>query len=92
MLPLFSLDSTHILPPWRSTIFLQIASPIPVPGYFSIVCNRCKMTNIFSEYSSGTPIQLSFTENKYSMFAFSQEIVISGFFSPLNFIAFPIRF
>jgi hypothetical protein len=25
-------DSTHILPPWRSTILLQMASPIPVPG------------------------------------------------------------
>ena len=26
-------DSTQIRPPWRSTIFLQIARPMPVPGY-----------------------------------------------------------
>ena len=26
-------DSTQIRPPWRSTILLQIARPMPVPGY-----------------------------------------------------------
>ena len=27
------VDSTQMRPPWRSTIFLQIARPMPVPGY-----------------------------------------------------------
>src|SRR2546422_9974014 len=31
--PLPGSDSTQIRPPWRSTIFLQIASPMPVPEY-----------------------------------------------------------
>jgi hypothetical protein len=26
------LDSTHIVPPWHSTIFLAMARPMPVPG------------------------------------------------------------
>jgi hypothetical protein len=39
-------DSTHILPPWRSIIFLQVASPIPVPGYSFFVCRRWNITNI----------------------------------------------
>jgi hypothetical protein len=33
VLPLPTVDSTQILPRWRSTIFLQIARPMPVPGY-----------------------------------------------------------
>ncbi len=35
VVPSPSFDSTQILPPWRSTIFLQIARPMPVPGYSS---------------------------------------------------------
>jgi hypothetical protein len=30
--PLPGSDSTPIRPPWRSTIFLQVARPMPVPG------------------------------------------------------------
>jgi hypothetical protein len=30
--PLPGSDSTQISPPWRSTIFLQMANPMPVPG------------------------------------------------------------
>ena len=30
--PFPSADSTHIRPPWRSTIRLQIARPTPVPA------------------------------------------------------------
>jgi hypothetical protein len=37
VLPSPTFDSTQILPPWRSTIFLQIASPMPEPAYFSRV-------------------------------------------------------
>ncbi len=35
--PLPGSDSTRMVPPWLSTIFLQTASPMPVPGYFSSV-------------------------------------------------------
>jgi hypothetical protein len=28
-------DSTQICPPWRSTTFLQMAKPMPVPGYWT---------------------------------------------------------
>ncbi len=37
VVPWPSGDSTQIRPPCRATIFLQIASPIPVPGYSSAV-------------------------------------------------------
>jgi len=33
-------DFTQIRPPCRSTIFLQIARPMPVPAYFGPLCNR----------------------------------------------------
>jgi hypothetical protein len=39
-------DSTQIRPPWRSTIFLQMARPMPVPGYSFIVCSRWKISKI----------------------------------------------
>jgi hypothetical protein len=29
---MLGMDSTQILPPWRSTIFFAIARPMPVPG------------------------------------------------------------
>ena len=33
-------DSTEMLPPCRSTIFLQIANPMPVPANSSRLCSR----------------------------------------------------
>ena len=33
-------DSTEMLPPWRSTIFLQMAKPMPVPANSSRLCSR----------------------------------------------------
>ena len=38
--PFAGSDSTQIRPPWRSTIFLQFASPIPVPGLSRLVSIR----------------------------------------------------
>src|SRR5271163_692715 len=35
-----SLDSTAMLQPWRSAIFLQIARPMPVPANSSRLCSR----------------------------------------------------
>ena len=40
LVPTPGFDSTQMRPPWRSTIFLQIARPIPVPPYSSRVCRR----------------------------------------------------
>ena len=33
-------DSTAMVPPCRSTIFLQMANPMPVPANSSRLCNR----------------------------------------------------
>ena len=38
--PWSSWDSTQIRPPCRSTIFLLMAKPIPLPGYSVRVCKR----------------------------------------------------
>ena len=41
-------DATAMLPPYPSTIFLQMARPMPVPGYSSAVCSRWNTTKIRS--------------------------------------------
>jgi hypothetical protein len=33
-------DSSQIFPPLRSMIFLQIAKPMPLPGYSVRACSR----------------------------------------------------
>ena len=48
VLPWPGRDSTQIRPPCRSTTLLQIASPIPVPGYLSRPCSRWKIWKIRS--------------------------------------------
>ena len=58
--PLPSSDSTQILPPCRSMMRLQIASPIPVPGS-SRPCRRLKIPKIRSWYRGSMPIPLSRT-------------------------------
>src|SRR5208282_6903441 len=55
-------DSTEMVPPCRSTIFLQMAKPMPVPANSSRLCNRWNMPNIFSKYCGLIPNPLSFTE------------------------------
>ena len=47
--PSISLLSAVIKPLWFSTIFLQIASPIPVPLYKELLFNLWKMVKIFLE-------------------------------------------
>jgi hypothetical protein len=42
VLPWPGTDSTPIVPPWRSTIARQTASPMPVPAYSSGGCSRWK--------------------------------------------------
>ncbi len=55
-------DSTQIRPPWRSTILLQIAKPMPVPGYCVRVCRRSKIRKMRSRDSGAMPMPLSRTE------------------------------
>ena len=56
-------DSTEMLPPCRSTIFLQMANPMPVPANSSRLCSRWNMPKILSKYCGSIPSPLSCTEN-----------------------------
>src|ERR1700682_861113 len=58
-----SCDWTEMLPPCRSTIFLQMANPMPVPANSSRLCSRWNMPKIFSKYCESIPSALSCTEN-----------------------------
>ena len=44
--PYPACDSTQILPPLCSMIFLQMARPMPLPGYSVRACRRWKATKI----------------------------------------------
>ena len=57
--PCPSSDSTQMLPPCRSTIFLQIARPMPVPANSSRLCSRWNMPKILSKYCGSIPSPLS---------------------------------
>ena len=48
-------------PPWRSTIFLQTASPIPWPSYCSASWARWKASKIWSRSEAGMPMPSSAT-------------------------------
>ena len=52
-------DSTEMLPPCRSTIFLQMANPMPVPANSSRLCSRWNMPKILSKYCGSIPSPLS---------------------------------
>src|ERR1700719_3666002 len=70
--------STQIFPPLCSTIFLQIARPIPLPGYSVRAWRRWKTTKIFSAYSGAMPIPLPLTLNNHCWPAFSACTEIAG--------------
>ena len=53
--------AAQILPPCRSTIRLQIARPMPVPGYLPRLWSRWKTRNSLSWYSCLKPMPLSRT-------------------------------
>ena len=59
------LLSTEMLPPRLSTIFLQVASPSPVPSYFPLGLSLVKASKMASCLFSGIPIPLSETKNSY---------------------------
>ena len=59
-------DSTQMRPPWRSTIFLQIASPMPVPSTSSWRCRRWSRTKMRSWWRGWMPGPSSETETSQS--------------------------
>src|SRR3984893_16195679 len=65
--PFSGCDSTQILPPSRSSIFLQMANPIPVPLNSLGPCNRWKRMKILSKYRGSIPKPLSRTEKIHSL-------------------------
>ena len=64
--PLPGSDSTQMRPPWRSTIFLHTARPMPVPSYSSRLCRRLKIIKMRSKCSGAMPMPLSRTKNVHS--------------------------
>ena len=75
-----------------SLFFLQIASPIPVPGYFSLLFNLLNISKILSEYCGSIPIPLSCTENIHSFSFFYAAIGIFGASPFWDFVPLIIRF
>ena len=63
MLPFPSSLSTFIVPPNRSTYFLTIDIPSPVPAIllFVVFCSRVNASKIFVRYSWLIPIPVSLT-------------------------------
>src|SRR6267143_3485430 len=93
VLPSPYADSTQIRPRWRSTTFLHIARPIPVPGYSSCVCRRWNTRKMRSKYCDSIPMPLSATENRHSSPASSTLTWMRGAsFVFLNLIALATRF
>src|ERR1700733_11833837 len=90
-------DSTEMLPPCRSTIFLQMANPMPVPSNSSRLCKRSNMPNILSKYFASIPSPLSLTEKTHLASPFfarllAQDTWIWGIPGGWYLIALPMRF
>src|SRR5271154_742270 len=86
-------DSTEMLPPWRSTIFLQIANPMPVPANSSRLWSRWNMPKILSKYCGSMPRPLSFTENiHFFPPSMAAEMCIRGSPGFWYLMALPMRF
>src|SRR5229473_4902463 len=86
-------DSTEMLPPCRSTIFLQMASPIPVPANSSRLCSRWNIPKIFSKYCASIPNPLSFTEKIHFFPPFlAAEMCTRGIPGLWYLMALPTRF
>src|ERR1700722_11998471 len=51
-------DSTEMLPPWRSTMRLHTANPMPVPSYSVRLCSRWNIPKILSKYCGSIPRRL----------------------------------
>src|ERR1700727_3156757 len=86
-------DSTEIVPPCLSTIFLQMASPMPVPANSSRLCSRWNMPKILSKYCGSIPNPLSCTENFHRLSPSGMaEMCTVGISGRRYLIALPTRF
>src|SRR5271154_7003958 len=86
-------DSTEMAPPCRSTIFLQMANPMPVPANSSRLCSRWNIPKIFSKYCGSIPRPLSWTENvQASLPLLATEMCTRGTPGLSYLIALPIKF
>src|SRR5680860_384773 len=91
--PCPGFDSTEMLPPCRSTIFLQMANPMPVPANLSLLCSRWNMPKIFSKYCESIPSPLSCTENTHFFLPFlAAEMCTRGTPGLWYLMALPTRF
>src|SRR5687768_3771424 len=85
-------DSTQIVPPWRSTTFLQIARPMPVPGYSPLLCRRWSTMKMRSKYCGSMPMPLSRTAKVHSSGPSVTPTWMRGTEGERNLSALPIRF
>jgi hypothetical protein len=63
MEPKPGVDSTHNLPEWSCTIFLQVANPVPDTLYSDCLCKRLKGLNISLKCPCSIPMPLSLTNS-----------------------------
>src|SRR5205085_6225732 len=91
-LPSPGVEFTQMRPPWRSTTFLQIARPMPVPGYSPMVCRRWKSMKMRSKYCGSMPMPLSATVMRHSPACSPALTWMRGTAGPRNLSALPIRF
>ena len=76
--PVPGADSALMRPLWLSMIFLQVASPTPVPSYLWRGCRRWKRSKITSARACSKPMPLSLTEKSQKSCSFEQVIRILG--------------
>src|SRR5947207_1377965 len=91
-LPSPSVELTQMRPPWRSMTFLQMARPMPVPGYSPIVCSRWNSMKMRSKYCGSIPMPLSAMVRCHSPAFSSAETSMRGTPLPRNLSALAIRF
>jgi hypothetical protein len=87
--PLPGSEVTQMRPPWRSTIFLQIANPIPLPAYR--YCAGAETPEKCAQVLRVDVIPLSPTASTSPRLALDP-YVDAGRLSPRNFRALPMRF
>lgn len=86
-------DSTHIVSPRISSIFLQIDSPSPAPEYLALLFSLLNGSNIIVWNCFFIPIPLSVIDTIWWFSTFSVFIFMIGFRgAAVNFIAFDSRF
>src|ERR1051325_1709818 len=87
------VEVPQMRPPWRSATFLQMARPMPVPGYSPMACSRWNSMKMRSKYCGSMPMPLSATLMCHSPASSCAPTWMWGARSLLrNLSALPIRF